>query len=126
MPILKSHNLSMADFKENKNVFYVYPDNLSLIGGDTIIQELRNSDFGVPEYVKLSKSQPFIFERGMVMLDEAMEKINYLLGNKAVIYVLINKFYDMIEYDNAEEYQRNILDELNIIIEKGQPKGVRI
>jgi hypothetical protein len=55
-----------------------------------------------------------------------MEKINYLLGNKAVIYVLINKFYDMIEYDNAEEYQRNILDELNIIIEKGQPKGVRI
>jgi len=126
MPILKTHNLAMADFKENKNVFYVYPDNYSLIGGDSIIQELRNSDFGVPVYTSLSKSQSFIYERGMAMLDESMEKIKYLLDSKAVVFVLVNKFYDIIDYDNAEEYQRSIIDEINIVIEKGQPKGVRI
>ena len=126
MPILKTHNLAMADFKENKNVFYVYPDNYSLIGGDSIIQELRNSDFGVPVYTSLSKSQSFIYERGMAMLDESMEKIKYLLDSKAIVFVLVNKFYDIIDYDNAEEYQRSIIDEINIIIEKGQPKGVRI
>ena len=38
MPILKMHNLTMADFKENKNVFYVYPDNYSMIGGDSIVK----------------------------------------------------------------------------------------
>jgi len=126
MPILKTHNLAMADFKENKNVFYVYPDNYSLIGGDSIIQELRNSDFGVPVYTSLSKSQSFIYERGMAMLDESMEKIKYLLDSKAIVFVLVNKFYDIIDYDNAEEYQRSIIDEINIVIEKGQPKGVRI
>jgi len=116
----------MADFKENKNVFYVYPDNYSLIGGDSIIQELRNSDYGVPVYTSLSKSQSFIYERGMAMLDESMENIKYLLDNRAIIFVLVNKFYDIIDYDNAEEYQRSIIDEINIVIEKGQPKGVRI
>jgi len=126
MPILKTHNLAMADFKENKNVFYVYPDNYSLIGGDSIIQELRNSDYGVPVYTSLSKSQSFIYERGMAMLDESMENIKYLLDNRAIIFVLVNKFYDIIDYDNAEEYQRSIIDEINIVIEKGQPKGVRI
>jgi|TARA_R100000742_G_C4226608_1_gene49102 hypothetical protein len=126
MPILKTHNLAMADFKENKNVFYVYPDNYSLIGGDSIIQELRNSDYGVPVYTSLSKSQSFIYERGMAMLDESMEKIKYLLDSKAIVFVLVNKFYDIIDYDNAEEYQRSIIDEINIVIEKGQPKGVRI
>jgi hypothetical protein len=55
-----------------------------------------------------------------------MEKIKYLLDSKAIVFVLVNKFYDIIDYDNAEEYQRSIIDEINIVIEKGQPKGVRI
>ena len=120
------HNLTMADFKENKNVFYVYPDNYSMIGGDSIIKELRHSDYTVPVYTKLSKTQPFIYERGMAMLDEAMEKIKYLLGNKAIIFVLMNRFYDAIDYDNAEEYQRSIIDELHLLLEREKPRDVRI
>tara|TARA_B100001250_G_scaffold305017_1_gene266982 strand:+ start:716 stop:1096 length:381 start_codon:yes stop_codon:yes gene_type:complete len=126
MPILKMHNLTMADFKENKNIFYVYPDNYSMIGGDSIIKELRHSDYTVPVYTMLSKTQPFIYERGMAMLDEAMEKIKYLLGNKAIMFVLMNRFYDVIDYDNAEEYQRTIIEELHLLLEREKPKDVRI
>ena len=126
MPILKMYNLTFADYKENKNVFYVYPDNYSLIGGDDIIKELRNSDYTVPIYTKMSKNQSFIYERGMAMLDESMEKIKYLLGNKAIVFALMNRFYDDIDYENAEEYQRNIIDELEIILKLEKPKRVRI
>ena len=93
MPILKMHNLTLADYKENKNVFYVYPDNYSLMGGDDIIKQLRNSDYTIPIYTKMSKNQPFIYERGMAMLDESMEKIRYLLGNKAIMFALMSRFY---------------------------------
>tara|TARA_R100000664_G_scaffold33858_2_gene52395 strand:- start:1420 stop:1800 length:381 start_codon:yes stop_codon:yes gene_type:complete len=126
MPILKMHNLTLADYKENKNVFYVYPDNYSLMGGDDIIKQLRNSDYTIPIYTKMSKNQPFIYERGMAMLDESMEKIRYLLGNKAIMFVLMTRFYDDIDYENSEEYQRTIIDELEIILKLEKPKSVRI
>ena len=126
MPILKMHNLTLADYKENKNVFYVYPDNYSLMGGDDIIKQLRNSDYTIPIYTKMSKNQPFIYERGMAMLDESMEKIRYLLGNKAIMFVLMTRFYDDIDYENSEEYQRSIIDELEIILKLEKPKSVRI
>ena len=120
------HNLTLADYKENKNVFYVYPDNYSLMGGDDIIKQLRNSDYSIPIYTKMSKNQPFIYERGMAMLDESMEKIRYLLGNKAIMFVLMTRFYDDIDYENSEEYQRSIIDELEIILKLEKPKSVRI
>jgi hypothetical protein len=62
----------------------------------------------------------------MAMLDEAMEKIKYLLGNKAIIFVLMNRFYDVIDYDNAEEYQRSIIEELHLLLDREKPKDVRI
>ena len=38
----------------------------------------------------------------------------------------MNRFYDDIDYENAEEYQRNIIDELEIILKLEKPKSVRI
>ena len=59
MPILKTYNLSVADFTENKNVYYLYPDNWSHQKGSDIIKILRDSDFGIPLYIGLSPVKPF-------------------------------------------------------------------
>ena len=41
-------------------------------------------------------------------------------------FVLMNRFYDAIDYDNAEEYQRSIIDELHLLLEREKPRDVRI
>ena len=71
MPILKTHNLSVADFTENENIYYLFPDNWSHQKGSNIVKILRDSDHGIPLYTGLSPIKPFDEERGMRQLDES-------------------------------------------------------
>ena len=59
MPILKTHNLSVADFTENENIYYLFPDNWSHQKGSNIVKILRDSDHGIPLYTGLSPIKPF-------------------------------------------------------------------
>ena len=126
MPILKTYNLSVADFTENKNVYYLYPDNWSHQKGSDIIKILRDSDFGIPLYIGLSPVKPFDESRGMNELDQSLEKVRNILLQKGIVIVLINEFYETIDYDNGEPYEKEIIDNVLELLDMGCPKDVEI
>ena len=124
MPILKSYNLSMADYKENKNVYYAYPDNIALLGGDDLLRELRESEFGIPFYLKRTSNEDMDFIKGMERLDESCETVNIILRQGGIVVILMDRFYEMIDYDDSEEYQRRAIDAIHDFAESGKPHEV--
>ena len=126
MPILKTHNLSVADFTENENIYYLFPDNSSHQKGSNIVKILRDSDHGIPLYTGLSPIKPFDEERGMRQLDESLEVVKNILMQKGLVVVLINEFYQDIDYDHGELYEKEILDSVHEILNIGCPKDVKV
>ena len=126
MPILKTHNLSVADFTENKNIYYLFPDNWSHQKGSNIVRILRDSDHGIPLYTGLSPIKPFDEERGMKQLDESLEIVKNILMQKGLVIVLINEFYQDIDYDHGGVYEKEILDSIHEILNIGCPKDVKV
>jgi len=126
MPILKTHNLSVADFTENENIYYLFPDNWSHQKGSNIVRILRDSDHGIPLYTGLSPIKPFDEERGMKQLDESLEIVKNILMQKGLVIVLINEFYQDIDYDHGEVYEKEILDSIHEILNIGCPKDVKV
>jgi|TARA_B100001094_G_scaffold324862_1_gene378143 hypothetical protein len=126
MPILKTHNLSVADFTENENIYYLFPDNWSHQKGSNIVRILRDSDHGIPLYTGLSPIKPFDEERGMKQLDESLEIVKNILMQKGLVIVLINEFYQDIDYDHGGVYEKEILDSIHEILNIGCPKDVKV
>tara|TARA_R100001463_G_scaffold78185_1_gene132384 strand:+ start:251 stop:637 length:387 start_codon:yes stop_codon:yes gene_type:complete len=126
MPILKTHNLSVADFTENENIYYLFPDNWSHQKGSNIVRILRDSDHGIALYTGLSPIKPFDEERGMKQLDESLEIVKNILMQKGLVIVLINEFYQNIDYDHGQNYEKEILDSIHEILNIGCPKDVKV
>ena len=126
MPILKAYSLAMSEYKENKNVYYAYPDNIAHLGGGDIIRELRESEFGIPFYLKRTLNENMDFIKGMERLDESCETINIILRQGGIVIILMDKFYEMVNYDDSEEYQRHAIDAIHEFAKNGKPHEVII
>ena len=87
MPILKTYNLSVADFTENKNVHYLYPDNWSHQKGSDIVKILRDSDLGIPLYVGLSPVKPFDETRGKFEVKFYLVAILFIIFDLEIIFL---------------------------------------
>ena len=110
MPILKTHNLSVADFTENKNIYYLFPDNWSHQKGSNIVRILRDSDHGIPLYTGLSPIKPFDEERGMRQLDESLEVVKNILMQENDASVNIISYAASFKRVSVEEIEQAIKD----------------
>ena len=126
MPILKTHNLSVSDFTENENIYYLFPDNWRHQKGSNLVKILRDGDHGIPLYTGLSPIKPFDEERGMRQLDESLEVVKNILMQKGLVVVLINEFYQDIDSDHGELYEKEILDSIHEILNIACSKDVKV
>ena len=62
----------------------------------------------------------------MRQLDESLEVVKNILMQKGLVVVLINEFYQDIDYDHGELYEKEILDSIHEILNIGCPKDVKV